>query len=137
MFIRSILPRFVAAALIVAIAVTANAQQTTALPKRAEAVKRKAGSLVPHSPISVIPLQGDEEFGEFLSSGQEGFTFHDIDRKSDVTLKYTEVRKLKNGYGGYNSARRAHTDRTKAIIVAVVVLGGLGVLIGATATARN
>ena len=73
----------------------------------------------------------------FLSRDQEGFTFRDIDSKIDVTMKYSEVRKLKNGYGGYNSIKGRHTDRTKAIVVTVAVLGALGALIGAAAAAKN
>lgn len=134
---RTIFSRAVAALLMVGVAMTASAQNSPTLSKKAEMIKRKVGALTPHSPITVIPIQGNEEFGEFLSSDQEGFTFHDVDRKTDVTLKYAEVRKLKNGYGGYNPAQGRHTDRTKIIIVTVVVLGGLGALIGAAAAAKN
>ena len=137
MSIGTVLTRVVAVCLLVAVAITASAQPSANLPKRAEMIKRKADSLTSHSPISVIPVHGGEEFGEFLSNDQEGLTFRDIDRKVDVTLKYTEVRKLKNGYGGYNSPRGRHTDRSKAIIITAVVLGGLGALIGAAATAKN
>ncbi len=134
---RTILSRAVAAMLMIAVAMTAGAQNPPTLSKKAEMIKRKADALSPHSPITVILLHGTEEFGEFLSNDQEGFTFQDIDRKTDVTLKYAEVRKLKNGYGGYNSARGRHTDHTKVIIVTVAVLGALGALIGAAAAAKN
>lgn len=137
MSMRSILSRGVAALLIVAVAMTASAQQSPTLSDRAKMIKRKADSLSPRSPISVIPIHGSEEFGDFLSNDQEGFTFQDIDRRTEVTLRYTEVRKLKKGHGGYNFTRSRHTDRTTGIIVTAVVLGALGGIIWAAAAARN
>lgn len=131
------LSRALSAVLIICLAVTANAQSGPHLSKKAEAIKHKADTLAANARISVIPLHGPEEFGVFLSRDQEGFTFRDIDSKIDVTMKYSEVRKLKNGYGGYNSIKGRHTDRTKAIVVTVAVLGALGVLIGAAAAAKN
>jgi hypothetical protein len=129
--------RVLAAFLVVTITVTASAQQAPVLPKKALAIKHKIDSLSPHAPISLIPVQGKEAFGEFLSRDAEGFTFRDIDQKTDVTLKFVDVRKVKDGYGGYNSAKGRHTDRTKALIITAVVVGGLGALIGAAAAAKN
>ena len=93
-------------------------------------------SLAPHTPVSVILVQGGGESGEFLSNDQDGFTFRDTDRNSDVTLRYSEVRKVKSGHG-YNSASGRHTHRTGNIVVIALVLGVLGGLIAAAATASN
>jgi hypothetical protein len=134
--IWTISPRGIAALLIVAITVTACAQQPPNLSKKAEAIKHKVDGLAPHSPITVILVQGGEDFGEFLSNDQDGFTLHDIDRNSDVTLRYAEVRKVKSGYGHASaSGRRSH--RRGDIIVIALVLGALGGLIAAAATASN
>ena len=92
-----------------------NFQQVVPLSKEVAAVKRKADTLTPDAPISVIPIHAEEEYGNFVSSNAEEFTFYDVDRKAEVTLKYAEVRKIKDGYGGYNSIRGRHTDRTRAI----------------------
>jgi hypothetical protein len=131
------LSRVVSAVLIVCLAMTASAQNGPTLSKRAEAIRHKAETLAANDRISIIPINGVEEFGVFLSRDAEGLTFHDVDRKIDVTLKYSEVRKLKSGYGGYNSIRGRHTDRTKAIVFTVAVLGVLGAVIGAAAAAKD
>jgi len=109
---------------------------STALKKAAE-VKRKAEALSPHAAISVIPIHGEEEYGKFLSCGAEEFTFYDVDSKTEVTLKYAEIRKIKNGYGGYNFVRGRHTDRTKGVIVTLAFVAALGALIGAVASAKD
>ncbi len=115
---------------------TSNAQQLTPLSKKDAAIKRKVDQLAPHAPISVVPInQGGVR--SFVSSDEHGFTFYDIDRKAEVTLKYAEVRKVKNGHGGYNAIQQRHTDRTKALLIVLAVAGALGGLIAAAATAKN
>ncbi len=110
-----------------------SAQQPPSLSKRANEIKAKVEKLSPQAHISVIPIQGHEEFGKFLSSDQESFTFHDIDRKADVSLKYEEVKKVKNGYGGYNPIWGRHTDPTKNRVTAAVFVGVLvGLIVAVT-----
>ncbi len=123
--------------LISILALISNAQQPTPLSKKEAAIKRKVDQLAPRAPISVVPINSQEEYGQFVSSNQEGFTFYDADRKAEVTLKYAEVCKIKNGYGGYNAAQQRHTDRTKTIVIVLAVVGALGGLIGAAAAAKN
>lgn len=129
--------KFLACLLISLLALTTSAQQVASLPKKAAEVKRKAEALSPHAAISVIPIHGEEEYGKFLSCGAAELTFYDVDRKMEVTLKYTEIRKVKDGYGGFNSVRGRHTDRTKVVLITVAVAGALGALIGAVASAKN
>ena len=121
--------RIVCAWLIFSFAVTSRAQQAASLSPRAAAVKQKADYLSAGDRISVVRIDADEEFGTFVANDQEGFTFHDVDRKTDVTLKYDTVKKIKNGYGGYNSINHRHVDRRRNLIVAAVVVVGLVVLI--------
>jgi hypothetical protein len=134
---RRFLSRILIVLLICLLTHTSNAQQAASLSNKAAAVKRKADTLAPHAPISVISIHAEEEYGNFVSGNAEGFTFYDVDRKTEVTLKYADVRKIKDGYGGYNSLRGRHTDRTKTIIVVVAVIGALGALIGAVAAAKD
>jgi hypothetical protein len=134
---KRFLSRILAVLLISLVTLTSSAQQALPLSKKAAAVKRKADTLTPRAEISVIPIHAEEEYGNFVSGNAEGFTFYDVDRKIEVTLKYADVRKIKDGYGGYNSLRGRHTDRTKATIVAVAVIVGLGALIGAVAAAKD
>jgi len=130
------LSKVLVALLISTLALPCCAQQVAPLSKKAAAIKRKADNLTPQTPISVVRVHAEEEFGNFLSNNQEGFTFYDVDRKADVTLKYADVRKIKDGYGGYNSFQKKHTDHTRAIIIGAIVLGGLAGLIGAATAAK-
>ena len=127
--------RLIPFALICVLTAGTVSAQEPASQSRAGEVKAKVSTLSPQARISVIPIRGEEEFGTFVSNDQERFTFYDIDRKAEVSFRYEEVRKVKDGYGGYNSPRGRHTDRTKAIVVGVVLAGVLVALIVAAAHA--
>lgn len=108
-------------------------QQPAVLSAHAAKIQQQVEQLVPGSKISVIPRQGQEQFGSFVSRGQQEFSFHDVDTKIDVTIKYEAVKHLRDGYGGYNHIRHRHTDRRKSLIVGAVVIAGLMALVFAAA----
>ena len=122
--------------LITGMTLTSVAQQAPATSKTATAVKQKVEGLTPQAHITVIRTGTPEEFGDFISHSQDGFTFYDVDQKQDVTLRYDEVKQIKHGYGGYNSIQGRHTDRCKMLIIALVMIGVLGAVIGAAASAK-
>lgn len=115
---------------------TTQAQSGTPLSKHANAVKQKIDRLSPQAHISVIPVAGGEEYGDFSARDQESFTFYDVDKKADVTLRYDAVKTIRNVYGGYNSVQHRHVDRHKTIIIVAVVVAVLGAVIGAAAAAK-
>jgi outer membrane lipoprotein-sorting protein len=128
--------RPITACFVLALSLSSAAQQNAPTSKQVTAVREKAEHLAANAPISVVRVRGPEEYGNFLSKDQDTFTFYDVDIKKNVTLSYVEVRKIKDGHGGYNTAQQRHTDHTKAILIAAVVLGGLAILIGAAAAAH-
>lgn len=132
-----LLLKILALVLMLVVPWTTCAQQAGVNPRQAAAVKRKIDTLAPNAPISVIPRRSREEYGNFVSKNADSFTFYDIDLKSEVTFKYVDVRKVKNGYGGCNSIQKRHTDRTKTVIIVIAVMGALGGLIAAAASAKN
>lgn len=126
----------IACILIIGTTVTSVSQQAPVTSKTATAVKRTVESLAPQAHITLIRTDAPEEFGDFISRGPDSFTFYDIDQKQNVMLRYDGVKKVKDGYGGYNSIQGRHTDRTKRLIVVLVVVGVLGAVIGAAAAAK-
>ncbi len=130
------LRKFLATTLALACIVPSQAQSSPAPTKQTAAVIQKASHLIPQAPISVTRIQGEEEFGRFVSSDSESFTLYDVDQKANVTLKYSEVKKIKDGFGGYNSATHRHVDRRKNWIVVGLVVVGLAVLVGAAASSK-
>jgi len=107
------------------LAVSTTAQQTQSLSKDALNVKQQVFALAVGAHISVVRRGAPEEFGTFVSAEDSAFTFYDVDTKTEVHLKFEEVRKVKNGYGGYNSLRQRHVDRDKSHIIGIAIVGGL------------
>lgn len=136
-FLKWLFVRSVVSALILSTAGFSYAQQAPSLSSRASEVKKKADQLSAGAHISVIKIQGKEQYGQFQSDDDEGFTFFDVDRNQNFTLRFEEVRTIKDGYGGRNSLHQSHTDRRKVIIVTCVTLGVIGGIIAAAASAKN
>ena len=100
-----------------------------ALSKRALAAREKVIHLPQHAKISIIKVHGPEAFGTLGSCDTSTFEFYDVDRKMNVTVSYEDVKKVKEGYGGYNSATRTHVDRRSGLIVMCAVFAGIAALI--------
>jgi uncharacterized protein (DUF2249 family) len=115
----------------------AAAQQPVQPSQRATAVAAKVSTLKVGSKISVVLAHEPERYGTFQSSRKDDFTFYDVDRKTDVTFQYAEVKKVKEGYGGYNSFTQTHTDRTRAYVGIGIATGLIVGLIVAVASAKN
>jgi len=114
-----------AAILCLALATSATGQQAQPLSKDALKVKQQVAALAVGAPISVIRRGAPEEYGTFVSAEADSFSFYDVDSKQQIQLKFEDVRKVKNGYGGYNSLRQHHVDRDKSRIIGIAVVGGL------------
>jgi len=122
-------------ALTLSIASNRSSAQQPQLSPQAQKVRAKVKTIPPGTKISVIRKQGPETYGTLISADETAFTYHDVDDNSDKTVPYEEIKKVKVGYGGYNSIHHKHTDRTKGLIITVIVVGGLiGLMFAATAS---
>jgi hypothetical protein len=77
------------------------------------------------------------KYGSVVSAGEESFRLYDVDRNAEVTLPYDGVKKIKRGYGGYNSIQGRHTSRRTRTIVVLAVAAALGGLIAAVVVAKD
>jgi len=57
-------------------------------------------------------------------AGEQSFSLYEVDEKRTVTVSYEEVKKVRQGYGGYNSISGRHVDSVRSRI-AMIVMGGL------------
>lgn len=122
-------PKIVAAVLIAVLTSAGNAQPGNASPKKIAAIKRKVEALAPGAPIRVVPVQGHDEIGKFVSSEVGSFTFFDADTRANVTMKFAEVRKIQEGYSlAEASIERRNRHRLIVVGVALAVGAALYVL---------
>jgi hypothetical protein len=114
-----------------------NAQQAAPLTKHGAAVKKTVEQLPPRAKITVVREQAENVYGSVVSAGEESFRLYDVDRNAEVTLPYDGVKKIKRGYGGYNSIQGRHTSRRTRTIVVLAVAAALGGLIAAVVVAKD
>jgi hypothetical protein len=113
------------AALFLSLTLTTTAQQTQPLHAAAAQVKQQVALLKRSAKITVIPVSGPEEFGRLASSDSQSFTFDDVDRNSQVTLRYEDVNQLKLGWR--RPSQQTHSGAKRTIIAIAI---GLGVFVG-------
>ncbi len=106
------------------LAVSAGQAQTSLSP-HALKLRDRVQAIGVGSKVSVIFTHEHERYGMLTSITDSTFSFHDVDDSTDHTLAYDDVTKVRSGYGGYNHLRHRHTDRTHALIIGGIVIGGL------------
>jgi hypothetical protein len=121
--------------LAVCIPVCQAQQVTEPLSTHAQKVQTKIDGVSAGAPLTVI-LQDKTEFhGNLLSSDHAGFALDEIDLKKQIHVRYEDVKKLRNGYGGMNHATGRHVDPVRSKVIVIAVVGGvIAVLIAALAT---
>jgi hypothetical protein len=103
--------------------------QPAPLSAHAAKIKARVAQLAPADKITVIMLQGPSYHGAFRSAEDTTFSLEDVDEKRLVTLRYEEVKKVQNGYGGYNSVTRRHVNPVRNRVLGVLILAALIVIV--------
>lgn len=103
-------------------------QQTTnqrsAGSKRSEAdkIKQKVEQLGIGNRVTVVLLNGNEYYGAITEAAGESFELSEIDLNQKITITYSEVKKVRSGFGNSNpyNGRRWHPGWHIAAVLAVV-----------------
>jgi hypothetical protein len=79
--------------------------------------------------ITVSAAGGQEYYGSVSRIGPNDFSINEVDRRREITLRYSEVQRVRASYGTTRniSGKRIH-PRTK-LIVFLAVVGGLLTLV--------
>jgi hypothetical protein len=123
--------------LVIAIGATSVAQPPT-LTKHAMQVRKQVEALPVSARITVILNSGVREFGTFVSSDESRFTFRASDRPIDISENFNDVRQVQTGYRRPSDASGTGlSNRSKHIVGWAIVVGLIGGVIAAAASARN
>jgi small nuclear ribonucleoprotein (snRNP)-like protein len=109
---------------------TAQAQQgPVSLSAKAEKIRHRVTALSLGSPITVIMKNKAEYHGSLGAVRDAEFVVNEMDENRPLTVRYEDVNKLRNGYGGYNSVSGRHVNPFRSKVAAAVVLGGIVALV--------
>jgi hypothetical protein len=87
---------------------------------------------------TVSAVGGEEYYGSVNRIGADDFSINDVDRRREITLRYSEVKRARAGYGTTRNiyGRRIH-PRTKLIVTLAVVGGLLALVIALVASDKS
>lgn len=92
--------------------------------RRAEQIKGKLRSLGIASRVTIVLNNGNERYGSLERIGEDSFELAEVDLKQVFTVSYSEVKKVREGYGNPNqfTGKRWNPIWAKISLVAVIVM---------------
>lgn len=130
-----------ALALIFSLLQSGGAQTPAGGPPQLGAAAAKVRTQVQDLPVggavTVNMLNGEEYYGRIKSIEPESFSIREVDLKTDLTLRYENVKRVRKDYGrrGFNG-KRIHPRRS--LIATVIFIGALlALVIGLVASDKS
>ena len=117
----------IALVLVCTVAVSAprgQSKTTSKEDKRAEEVKWKVRSLGIGSRVTVKLNNGNERYGSIDRIDEDSFQLAEVDLKQVYTVGYSDVRKIREGYGNPNqfTGKRWNPIWARISVAAVIVM---------------
>lgn len=117
----------VVVAIVLVVVSVCPAQQTGPLSPQAVTVRDKIRSLPAGRKVTILMKRRHSYHGDLQKADEMSFSMYEVDQQRVVTIRYEDVKKVRRGYGGYNSVCGCHVDplrsRIAAIAVGAVLLG--------------
>jgi hypothetical protein len=104
--------------------VKTGSKTTAKADQRAEEIKWKVRSLGIASRVTVKLNNGNERYGSIERIDKDSFQLAEVDVKQVFTMSYSDVRKIREGYGNPNqfTGKRWNPIWAKIAVTAVVVM---------------
>jgi len=116
--LRSFLCRFLAF-LLAASAATAQA------PSQTDKIRQQVSRIGLLGNITVSLIGGPDYYGSVSRIGANDFSVNEVDQRREITIRYAEVRRVREGYGTTRNIRGQRIHPRTKWIVSLAVIGGL------------
>ena len=117
-------------------ATVAQGQQAGApLSPSAVKIRNAIRSLPPGQELTVLMKGKPSYHGDLREPRDDSFSLYEVDERQTLTIAYEDVKKIRRGYGGYNSVSGRHVDPLHSRIAVIALLGGLVAILVVTAVA--
>ena len=113
--------------------------QQAGIPLSPSAVKirDKIQALAPGDKVTVLRKDKPPYHSDLRKVEDRSFSLYEVDEKQIVNVKYEEVKKVRHGYGGYNSISGRHVDPLHNRIAVIALAGTLVAIVLAVALAKD
>lgn len=108
-------------------------------PLSPSAVRIRAAirALPPGREVTILMKGRPSYHGDLREAGDYSFLLYEVDEKRTRMVGYEDVKKVRRGYGGYNSVSGRHVDPLHSRIAVIAVLGTLVAIVMAVALAKS
>lgn len=115
---------------------TADTSSTRAKPLDSEKIRQKVETLGIGSRVTVVLRNGNEYYGAIAGASAESFELSEIDLKQKLAIAYSDVKKVRSGFGNPNqfNGKRWHPGWHIAATLTVVGLTVALIVAGAAAS---
>src|SRR4051812_10222945 len=79
--------------------------------------------------VTVSTVGGAEYYGSVNRIGMDDFSINEVDQRREITLRYREVKRVREGYGTTRNIRGRRIHPHTRLIVSAAVIGGLLALV--------
>ena len=112
-------------------------QANLPLSPGAQKIRDKVRSLSTGAEVTLLMKGKPEYHGDLRESSERSFSLYEVDEKQTLTIQYEDVKKVRLGYGGYNSVAGRHVDPARSRIAVIAVLAGLVVIVALVVHAKD
>ena len=75
--------------------------------------------------VTVSTVAGVEYYGSINRIGADDFSVNEVDQRREITLRFSEVKRVRAGYGTTRNIRGQRIHPRTRLIVTLAVVGGL------------
>lgn len=96
---------------------------------RGDKIRQQVGKIGVLGNITVSMIGGADYYGSVSRIGATDFAINEVDQRREVTLRYSEVKKVRADYGTTRNIRGQRIHPHTKLIVTLAVVGGLLALV--------
>ncbi len=96
---------------------------------RGDKIRQQVGKIGVLGNITVSMIGGADYYGSVSRIGANDFAINEVDQRREVTLRYSEVKKVRADYGTTRNIRGQRIHPHTKLIVTLAVVGGLLALV--------
>jgi hypothetical protein len=96
---------------------------------QADQIRQRVGRIGVLGNVTVSVAGGPEYYGAVSRIGSDDFSINEVDQRREITLRYADVRRIREGYGATRNIRGQRIHPRTKLLVAVAVIGGLLALV--------
>ena len=96
---------------------------------QAAKIRQQVGKIGVLGNVTVSIVNGPEYYGSISRIGADDFSINEVDQRREIVVRYSEVRRVREGYGTTRNIRGQRIHPRTKLIVTLPVVGGLLALV--------